>query len=101
MSGCHHGIKVYTLKEYIEYCTEYFDRSSGLMKTMEDGAEKRNAIRRAKQTWKRHVEKHGNVPMVIKCAVCSGKEFKEDVKHGRYKLSRPTKTERDEQKGKE
>ena len=49
--------------------------------------------------WNQHVEKHGNVPMIMKCDVCSGKEQKEDIKRGKYKESRPTKKERDELKG--
>lgn len=48
--------------------------------------------------WKRHVEKHGNVPMIRKCSVCSGKGRKLDIKHGSFKPSRPTKGERDEEK---
>lgn len=36
--------------------------------------------------WKTHAEKNGNVPLVLKCALCSGKEFARDVKAGRYKV---------------
>ena len=53
-----------------------------------------------KRKWKRHVEKHGNVPLVLKCTVCSGKEHKLDIKHGAFNPTRPCKDERDYQKGK-
>jgi thiaminase len=29
--------------------------------------------------WNKHVAKHGNTPYMIKCSLCSGKEFKEEV----------------------
>ncbi len=53
------------------------------------------------KVWKRHTEKHGNVPLIMKCAVCSGTEWKEDIKRGRYKPARKSKVERDELKGNE
>jgi hypothetical protein len=37
--------------------------------------------------WKRHVDKHGNVPLVRRCGICSGRAFKESVKRGEYKIS--------------
>ena len=47
--------------------------------------------------WKLHIEKHGrNQPMLFKCSICSGEEQKWDIKHGKWKKSRPTKAERDE-----
>lgn len=55
-----------------------------------------SAQRRARIEWKKHVTKHGNVPMVLQCPLCSGKEQRVDVKLGKYKLSRPTRQERDE-----
>ena len=53
------------------------------------------------KVWKRHIEKNGNVPLIMKCAICSGKEQKLDIKHGKWKPSRPTKAERDEVRGKD
>lgn len=38
--------------------------------------------------WKQHVEKKGNVPLIIKCAICSGKERLRDIKRGNFKVSR-------------
>ena len=52
------------------------------------------------KVWKRHVEKHGNVPLIMKCSLCSGLDFKKGVKKGIYKAVRPSKPERDEMKGK-
>lgn len=46
------------------------------------------SIRRAKRRWKLHVEKHGNVPMIEKCPMCSGLYFREDIKHGGWKISK-------------
>lgn len=37
--------------------------------------------------WKKHVDKHGNVPYIMKCAVCSGAEHKHDIKCGKFKVS--------------
>ena len=51
--------------------------------------------------WKEHIDKHGNVPMIRKCSVCSGADQKLDIKHGKYKPSRPSKSERDYRRGKE
>lgn len=56
-------------------------------------------LRKARARWKQHVEKHGNVPMIRKCAVCSGEERKLDRKRGVWKDRRPSKWERDEMKG--
>lgn len=55
--------------------------------------------RRASREWKAHIEKHGNVPMILKCAVCSGREQKMDIKVGRYNVARPNKVLRDEAAG--
>ncbi|MFZ4768540.1 MAG: hypothetical protein ACOYLO_00030 [Ferruginibacter sp.] len=35
----------------------------------------------------------------MKCQECSGREYKRDLKDGKYRVRRPTKAERDEQKG--
>lgn len=48
------------------------------------------------RVWKRHIERNGNIPLIRKCAICSGKEMKTDIKLGHYKPSRPSKIERDE-----
>lgn len=72
--------------------------SRGVVKMLE-GKERDDAIRYAKRVWKQHIAKNGNVPMIIKCAVCSGKEFKSDIKHGRYQKRRPSKILRDEMRG--
>ena len=37
--------------------------------------------------WNRHIEKHGNVPYLIKCAVCSGQEMRHMIKTGKWKVS--------------
>lgn len=54
--------------------------------------------RRARRTWKLHIEKNGNVPLVTKCSICSGKELKNDIKHGSFNPARPSKRLRDEAK---
>lgn len=46
-----------------------------------------DAKRRLIILWKKHVEKKGNVPLIIKCAICSGKERLRDIKHGNFKVS--------------
>lgn len=38
--------------------------------------------------WNQHVEKHGNVPMILKCVTCSGQEMKKDIKRGSWKLGK-------------
>jgi len=52
--------------------------------------------RYARRTWKLHIEKHGNVPLIRKCSICSGEERKMDIKHGSYRPKRPSKRLRDE-----
>ena len=66
-----------------------------------DGEEETTKKRRRYwiKVWKRHIEKHGNVPLIQKCTICSGQEQKIDIKKGRWKPTRPTKNERDEAKG--
>jgi hypothetical protein len=54
----------------------------------------------ARIIWKNHVEKHGNVPLIQKCSICSGRELKIVRKLGKWKDNRPTKSERDEIAGK-
>jgi len=65
------------------------------------GWDENKARRYWTKVWKRHIEKNGNVPLIMKCAICSGKEQKLDIKHGKWKPSRPTKAERDEVRGKD
>ncbi len=43
--------------------------------------------RRLIMLWKRHSERNGNRPLIIKCAICSGKERLRDIKHGNFKVS--------------
>jgi uncharacterized protein involved in tolerance to divalent cations len=47
-----------------------------------------DAIRHARRRWKNHIEKNGEVPLIVKCSVCSGEEAKQDVKAGRYSSAR-------------
>lgn len=48
--------------------------------------------------WKEHVEKHGNVPIVQQCALCSGAYFREQIKRGKFNPKRPSKRLRDEER---
>jgi hypothetical protein len=45
-------------------------------------------LRRCRRLWKAHVEKHGNVPMIRKCHICSGKERRDDIKKKVWKVSK-------------
>ena len=56
-------------------------------------------IRHWTRIWKQHRARHGNVPLIIRCPICSGRAHVLDIKHGCWKLARPSKAERDEQKG--
>ena len=56
------------------------------------------AQRLAVRIWKGHIARNGNVPLTKKCEICSGKAHKRDVKRGRWNLSRPKKSVRDEDK---
>lgn len=85
MSGIHHAHLYYTLQEYLA------SHSVGT-----PTSDRYWTIR-----WNRHVEKRGNVPVVSKCAECSGKVRKLDLKLGRFKAARPSKVLRDESKGAE
>ncbi len=46
--------------------------------------------------WKKHVEKHGNVPFVLDSSY--EQELKIDIKLGKYREKRPSKRLRDEMK---
>jgi hypothetical protein len=39
------------------------------------------------RVWNQHIEKHGNVPLIRKCSLCSGAEHKHDIKVGKWKVS--------------
>jgi hypothetical protein len=57
------------------------------------------AQRWARRIWNEDVAKHGNVPYITKCSVCSGREQDHEVrrKYGNKRgFHRPTKVERDE-----
>lgn len=56
------------------------------------------SLRFLTRLWKRHFEKNGNRPLIIKCAICSGKERLKDIKHGNFKIStRVSKRQKDEE----
>lgn len=48
--------------------------------------------------WKEHIEKHGNVPIIQQCAICSGRDRALDIKHGKFNPKRPSKRLRDEER---
>jgi N-formylglutamate amidohydrolase len=47
-----------------------------------------DAIRHARRRWKNHIEKNGEVPLIVQCPHCSGKQAKQDVKTDRYLSAR-------------
>ena len=73
-----------TLESYLEY-------RAGTDTT--DKNYERNK-RRACKRWKDHIARHGNVPLITKCQICSGKEYKMDVKLGNVRVS--TRAEQEE-----
>lgn len=89
----HHAHTFRTWEQFFKHMCTLTDMGTGFQWQEKPSAKK---LRRLQKAWKAHIEKHGNVPMVRKCGVCSGAEHKEDVKHGRFKPGRKTKTERDE-----
>ena len=99
-SGKHTAHVFTTLQQLLEHmeCTEWHENHP-------DEFFKKEWIQKNRKywtkKWNQYIEKHGNVPFITQCAVCSGKEFKDDIKHGTWKVSRPSKVERDELKGKE
>lgn len=54
---------------------------------LKDSVDSVNAKRHWTIKWKRHIEKRGNVPLIIKCGICSGKERLHDIKNGNFKVS--------------
>lgn len=66
--------------------------------TLEEWLKDYPGHKRAKRIalWKKHIAKHGNVPLVIKCAICSGQEEKRNRKRGIWRMPRPVKSVRDE-----
>lgn len=55
--------------------------------------------KKARKAWKKHVEKHGDAPMIVKCSICSGEGQKKEIKLGMWKPKRPNKEERAELRG--
>lgn len=78
MSGIHPAHVFTTLEEFLKHCVG---------ENKEDKHYKKY-LRYWTIVWKKHIEKHGHVPYVEKCAVCSGAERKEDIKKGRWKVSK-------------
>jgi hypothetical protein len=83
----HHAHIYYTVEEYV---------SAQCNAAVEAGLDRARVERRTRKKWKKHIEKNGNVPLLIQCGVCSGKEHKTDIKLGRWKLS--TRTEQNDKK---
>lgn len=77
MSGIHPAHVFTTLEEFLKHCVG----------NKEDKHYKKY-LRYWTIVWKKHIEKRGHVPYVEKCAVCSGAERKEDIKKGRWKVSK-------------
>lgn len=73
-----HPAKVYTTLEH--FLADAVDRTYKKFVA--------HAARKARRRWKNHIEKNGEVPLIIKCSVCSGEEAKQDVKAGRYSSAR-------------
>ncbi len=78
-SNPHHAHVYTTFEQYIE--------------RFNDDAQGRRTARRK---WNQHIQRNGNVPLILKCAICSGAELKHDIKTGRYTPARPSKVLRDE-----
>jgi hypothetical protein len=36
--------------------------------------------------WNKHIAKHGNVPLIVRCRICSGQELREEVKRKKRKF---------------
>ena len=54
--------------------------------------------RKATALWKRHFQRNGNTPLVVKCYICSGQERRAELKCGAYKPRRLSRSLRDERK---
>ena len=77
-----HSCRVFTTKE--EYVSNFLRTTQS----------RRKAIAR----WNAHIARNGNVPMLIKCSICSGKETRIALKKGIIREKRPSKRLRDELK---
>ena len=55
--------------------------------SFEEYAEDYEDKRKARIRWNRHVKRNGNVPLVVKCSICSGKALQHDIKEGKFKMS--------------
>lgn len=89
----HHAHIFSTLESVLTYYVEPWKEDG-------DDLMAKEADKFARKVWKAHVQKHGNVPLIQKCAVCSGEEAKLDIKYGRFNPKRPSKRLRDEVKNK-
>jgi hypothetical protein len=92
MKTVHHTHVFTTLEAFVSHYADPW-REGG------DEEMAKEADKFARKIWKRHVQKHGNVPLIRKCAVCSGEERRLDIKHGAFNPKRPSKRLRDEIKG--
>lgn len=74
------------------------NHTAHVYRTLKEWIGSRTNEREARRTWKEHIARHGNVPIVLKCTICSGQYQKDEVKHGRFNPRRPSKRLRDEDK---
>lgn len=77
MSNSHHAHVYRTLESFLKYCAGPNDGSESFKRRVRSWTAK----------WNKYVEKHGNVPLIVKCNICSGKERKEEIKTGMFKVS--------------
>lgn len=89
------GIDVSIIRHYTKHMSKH---RTHVYHTFEQFAASRVDLAEAKRTWKKHVEKHGSVPIIQECALCSGAEEKRLIKDGKWKAKRPSKRLRDDLK---
>lgn len=66
-------------------CRVYNNRESYVANFIGDKAQ-----RRAMARWNAHIAKHGNVPLIEECSICSGREDRKMIKRGLMREKRPS-----------
>ena len=77
----HRAKLYYSLSQLLEYMTPKEDSSKEAQKR------KDRIVRFWTARWKRHFARNGNVPLIVKCSICSGKERLHEIKSGKWKIS--------------
>jgi hypothetical protein len=73
----------YTLESLLEHCAGHPEENKNYERSK----------RRWTRKWNQHKIKHPGQAFIMKCAICSGEEYRQDVKLGKWKESTRAETD--------